>query len=350
VTDQLGTPRLILDQTGSLANIKRHDYLPFGEELFAGTGARTTSLGYTGSDGVRQQFTQKERDIETGLIYSISRYYSSTQGRFTSPDLPFADQSEGDPQSWNLYTYVGNNPITATDPSGLWKKVDCDNGGQCWQAEDGDTWETFAKATGYSVSGLKKFFVGETITSGQVFDVGGYEAWNQKFLRDLFEEQAPRFEPAIGGGLRDVTKKAAPAVGGLLVRFARWLGLAKKVAPTGKLIGSLNGLTQAERSMVQELLAQGKTVQIIPRATGKTADFIINGAVTEFKTLQAAGPNTLKNAIESASQQGPHILVDARNVMITQQDAILQIVRAQGNIGGLQGRVTVLTRYGTVTY
>jgi hypothetical protein len=66
--------------------------------------------------------------------------------------------------------------------------------------------------------------------------------------------------------------------------------------------------------------------------------------------LQAAGPNTLKNAIESASQQGPHILVDARNVMITQQDAILQIVRAQGNIGGLQGRVTVLTRYGTVTY
>jgi len=298
---------------------------------------------------VRQQFTQKERDIETGLIYSISRYYSSTQGRFTSPDLPFADQSEGDPQSWNLYTYVGNNPINATDPSGLWKKVDCDNGGQCWQAADGDTWETFSKATGYSVEGLKKFFVGETITSGQVFDVGGLEAWNRKVFRDEFLELGLRFEPAIGGGLRDVNK-AAPAAGGLLFRFARWLGLAKKVTATGELIGSLNGLTQAERSMVQELLAQGKTVQIIPRATGKTADFIINGAVTELKTLQAAGPNTLKNAIESASQQGQHILVDARNVMITQQDAILQIVRAQGNIGGLQGRVTVLTRYGTVTY
>lgn len=37
VTDQLGTPRMIFDQGGSLANTSRHDYLPFGEELFAGT-------------------------------------------------------------------------------------------------------------------------------------------------------------------------------------------------------------------------------------------------------------------------------------------------------------------------
>ena len=36
VTDHLGTPRMVIDQTGTLANIKRHDYLPFGEELFAG--------------------------------------------------------------------------------------------------------------------------------------------------------------------------------------------------------------------------------------------------------------------------------------------------------------------------
>ena len=33
VGDQLGTPRMVADGTGSLAGIKRHDYLPFGEEL-----------------------------------------------------------------------------------------------------------------------------------------------------------------------------------------------------------------------------------------------------------------------------------------------------------------------------
>jgi uncharacterized protein RhaS with RHS repeats len=39
--------------------------------------------------------------------------------RFLSPDAPFADQSEGDPQSWNLYTYVRNNPMSFIDPLGL---------------------------------------------------------------------------------------------------------------------------------------------------------------------------------------------------------------------------------------
>ena len=54
--------------------------------MYAGTGGRTTAQGYSASDNVRQKFTQKERDIETGLDYFLARYYSSMQGRFTSPD------------------------------------------------------------------------------------------------------------------------------------------------------------------------------------------------------------------------------------------------------------------------
>ncbi len=45
-------------------------------------------------------------------------YRWATLGRFTSPDAPFADQYPEDPQSWNLYSYVRNNPLTNTDPSG----------------------------------------------------------------------------------------------------------------------------------------------------------------------------------------------------------------------------------------
>ena len=66
VSDHLGTLRMIIDQTGTLANVKRHDYLPFGEELIAPIGGRSTALGYAGVDGVRQQFTSKERDVERG--------------------------------------------------------------------------------------------------------------------------------------------------------------------------------------------------------------------------------------------------------------------------------------------
>ena len=119
---------MIFDQTGSLANVSRHDYLPFGEELFANTGGRTPQQGYTNSDDARQKFTQKERDNETGLDYFLARYYSSTQGRFTSPDefaggphelnesdpssaSPIAYADIADPQSLNEYQYSYNNPL-----------------------------------------------------------------------------------------------------------------------------------------------------------------------------------------------------------------------------------------------
>jgi RHS repeat-associated protein len=119
VADHLGTPRLIADPTGSLAGIKRHDYLPFGEEIGAGVGGRTTAQGYSGNDGVRQGFTGYEEDAETGLDYAQARYYSNAQGRFTSVDPENAGANAVDPQSWNGYSYVSNNPLRFVDPNGL---------------------------------------------------------------------------------------------------------------------------------------------------------------------------------------------------------------------------------------
>jgi RHS repeat-associated protein len=118
VSDHLGTPRIVADLSGSLAGIKRHDYLPFGEELIAGVGGRTQQQGYAG-DNVRQQFTGYEHDDETGLDYAQARYFSASQGRFTSVD-PIFMQAEmaTDPQRFNLYAYVRNNPLAFVDPTG----------------------------------------------------------------------------------------------------------------------------------------------------------------------------------------------------------------------------------------
>jgi RHS repeat-associated protein len=53
-----------------------------------------------------------------GLDYFGARYFSGAQGRFTSPDKPFADQHPVDPQSWNLYSYTRNNPLKFVDIAG----------------------------------------------------------------------------------------------------------------------------------------------------------------------------------------------------------------------------------------
>ena len=68
--------------------------------------------------GGRSRSTGKERDGETGLDYFGARYMSAAQGRFTSPDEPLLDQYPGDPQSWNLYGYVRNNPLRYMDLDG----------------------------------------------------------------------------------------------------------------------------------------------------------------------------------------------------------------------------------------
>lgn len=79
---------------------------------------------------------------ETGLDYFGARYYSGAQGRFTSPDEPFADQDPADPQSWNLYTYGLNNPLRYTDPDGRahWDETNSyvgDKDGECQKVGGG---------------------------------------------------------------------------------------------------------------------------------------------------------------------------------------------------------------------
>jgi len=120
--DHLGSTRALWDDTGVKA---RFDFLPFGEAIAGdrnGRAALTCAAGvtncYNGPGSLTQKFTGKERDAETGLDYFGARYMSAAQGRFTSPDAPFADQHVGDPQSWNLYAYVRNNPLRYVDPTG----------------------------------------------------------------------------------------------------------------------------------------------------------------------------------------------------------------------------------------
>ena len=65
------------------------------------------------------KFTGKERDTESGLDYFGARYYASSMGRFMSLDpKQITKQRMNDPQQWNMYSYVRNNPMIVIDPDG----------------------------------------------------------------------------------------------------------------------------------------------------------------------------------------------------------------------------------------
>lgn len=118
VSDHLGSTRMSVDRTGALANIKRTDYLPFGEDIGAGVGIRSAAQGYSQADCWKQKFTGYEKDTETGLDYAQARYYANVQGRFTSVDPIISSARAEFPQTWNRYHYALNNPLAYTDPDG----------------------------------------------------------------------------------------------------------------------------------------------------------------------------------------------------------------------------------------
>ncbi len=117
-SDWLSTFRERSDVTGN--KVESCTSLPFGEDLTC-TGAEVTPIHFTG----------KERDAESGNDFFEARYYTSTMGRFLTPDwaekpvnVPYA--SFGNPQSLNLYSYVGDNPLMHADPDGhCWPAASC---------------------------------------------------------------------------------------------------------------------------------------------------------------------------------------------------------------------------------
>ena len=105
-TDWLGSSRLA--STPSRTVYYDVAYAPYGEN-YGGTG--TTDLSFTGQN----------QDTASGLYDFMFREYSPGQGRWISPDpAGLTAVSLTNPQSWNRYAYVANNPLALIDPLGLY--------------------------------------------------------------------------------------------------------------------------------------------------------------------------------------------------------------------------------------
>jgi RHS repeat-associated protein len=102
LADNLGTVRDLVSSGGVVQNHRKYD--SFGNLTSQSNAGIPTRFGYTG----------REWDADTGLYFYRSRYYDPLVGRFISEDL--IGFAAGDT---NLYRYVGNSPVNAIDPMGL---------------------------------------------------------------------------------------------------------------------------------------------------------------------------------------------------------------------------------------
>ena len=104
--NQINSSSVITDATGT--ETTRIIYKPYGA---------IDQAHSPGTDAVTKKFTGQEFDEETGLYYYNARYYDPAIGRFVTADTIVPENGK-DPQGFNRYSYVKNNPVNYTDPSG----------------------------------------------------------------------------------------------------------------------------------------------------------------------------------------------------------------------------------------
>ncbi|MGB8887674.1 MAG: RHS repeat-associated core domain-containing protein, partial [Candidatus Korobacteraceae bacterium] len=103
--DWLGSSRFAQDGSGNV--IYDRAYAPFGEV-------------YDETAITNRNFTGQTEDTTPGLYDFLFRQQSRTQGRWMVPDpAGLAAVDITNPQTWNRYAYLANNPLNATDPLGL---------------------------------------------------------------------------------------------------------------------------------------------------------------------------------------------------------------------------------------
>jgi len=102
--DHLGSSNVVTDYDNGAA-VETTEYMPFGQ-----------TRDQTGTAISNYKFTDQELDPSTGLYNYDARLYDPVIGRFISADSIVEDIFI--PQTLNRYSYVRNNPLRYTDPTG----------------------------------------------------------------------------------------------------------------------------------------------------------------------------------------------------------------------------------------
>ena len=222
---------------------------------------------------------------------------SSAQGRFTSPDAPFADQHAADPQSWNMYAYVRNNPLKNTDPDGR------------------DCFQGFSSCANYLFGGAKAVanlvpaaatLVNRVVTGGLVGD-------------------APMFQPsnvdqAQGMHAANVMMLVSPLAEAGAAAAVEAIGTGARVEAAVPLITQNAARGAASEARVLNDMGLTKNTTPISGTAGRSIpDINTSGMVGDVKDVKVVS-NTPQMRIqrEVAGQTGrDHVIVTGTNTHVT---------------------------------
>ena len=199
--DHLGSSVAMSDVNGS--KVEGTEYMPFG-----------SMRDHSGSAISNYKYTDQELDTETGLYYFHARYYDPVIGRFISADAIV--QSYTDPQTLNRYSYVRNNPLIYTDPSGYFFGIDA---------------IIVGAVIGALVAGVQSDWNPQSMVVGAA--IGGISGGVFSGVSDAAIELAPILQSAVAGAA------AGGTAGGLSAAY--YGGDIGEAMVNGGMIGAIGG-------------------------------------------------------------------------------------------------------------
>ena len=280
--DNLGSTNVTSDSSGNVVQVL--DYYPYGA-----TRINNTTGGYDSQRKWIGQYADSD-----GLNYLNARYEDPQRGQFLSEDPLFLgnpkQQNLQDPQSLNSYSYAGDNPITRSDPTGLWYQEFL-TGHQSWPSFYGELGDA-ANQLGQQSSGWN-FAFNHPYTTGAVVGVGsipalysGVEAGGAAYAAGL--------ATYLGGGASFIAQQSFAA-------------LVYSVLTGGAIsgnLGTVNQFSQTNPNQPTSILGTAGSLvwnvgpSLIGGYTGSTLDAIQFGGMVG-QALGSAATNLFSNSVQT---------------------------------------------------
>jgi RHS repeat-associated protein len=243
-SDWLGSARL--SSSPGQTVLTDQAYAPFGEDY---------DVYFHGGS---HEFTGQTQDITAGIYDFQFRQYNPTQGRWMVPDpAGSAAVDITNPQTWNRYGYLANNPLNSTDPLGLYCAIDTD--------------------TGETLNGCTQGAAGYGWGAGE-WDVGWQGGWSKYafpiFLTGLWDVLGNIGSGGGGGGGYNPPPSGGGGGGGGIANF-----------PNGESLGIPNGLPTNPWGTLGAVIPNGNCADLgpcVPIGNGIGPGWVLGGVICEI--------------------------------------------------------------------